>query len=195
LNPPTPPCRNFTSVKSRNQFRLSRKGRILSSKHYYLLFKLLLNMYSLFCIPCGKLSKRTKPCFAYFTNYWVCDDWGWYGGNDDRNVYKYYYACWNIQVLSIILEAMRDVSFNIATPSTTVMKSQAHNNNSNILNNYSELKFIGVFLFSLRFPAVSFVLIVSISFQYDLNWKYFQTYSTLFIKLMANLNYFYFCKY
>lgn len=41
-----------------------------------IIYCLNLNMYSHFCIM--RKTIKTKPCFAYFTNYCVFDDWGWY---------------------------------------------------------------------------------------------------------------------
>ena len=103
---------------------------------------------------------QNKTLFAYFTNYWV-----WW--LDDMVVMiiglVQTFAGWTLKIMNIILEAIRDRCLIFVTP---YWWSHKHNNNSNILNNYTELKFIGVFLFSLRFPAVFCTHIFS--YLYDL---------------------------
>ena len=110
-------------------------------------------MYSHFCIM--RKTIKTEPCFAYFTNYCVFDDWGWYGEvmmiGTYTNIVKQSIR-WILGMLRI--KSLRLSSVETLTCSTFTWWSHKHNNNSNISNNYSESKFIGVFLFSLRFPAV-----------------------------------------
>ena len=111
-------------------------------------------MYSLFfCIM--RKTIKTKPCFAYFTNYCVFDDWGWYGEVMMIGTYTnilWLSICWILGMLWV--KSLRLSSVETRSCNTFYWWSHKHNNNSNISNNYSELKFIGVFLFSLRFPAV-----------------------------------------
>ena len=140
----------FTSVKSRNQFRLSRKGRILSSKHYYLLFK-----HPTYFLHLNHAENyQNKKLFAYFMNYCVLDDTMvimmrlLMGGL----LHTHTFICWTLTFLDIILEASQERYFNFVAP---YWRSHKHNNNkSNISNNYSESKLIGVFSFSLWFPVV-----------------------------------------
>ena len=72
----------FTSVKSRNQFRLSRKRRIYSHQNI-IIFCLNWACIHIF-VSCGKLSKQCLVSHILRTTEFI-DDWGWYGGNDDSS--------------------------------------------------------------------------------------------------------------
>ena len=88
----------------------------------------------------------------------------WYAGNDNRT-----YT--NIRLLSFKNYEHNPrgdprLMFNLVTP---WWWSHKHNNNSNILEMYFELKFIGVFIFSLWFPAVFLSHIYILIYRYNLD--------------------------